>query len=97
MQRLQVTNEAHTSRNEWPQEAMNVTSPQRRDQEKPSASSGEVAEAGTDIQGEAWTVTVPPATAILNLTNSDTNLRRATTSRKWNYCEEEVIPPFDDM
>ena len=68
---MQVTYEAHTSRKEWPQEAMDVTSQQRRYQETPSASSGEVTETGTDIQGEAWTVTEPPATAILNLTNSD--------------------------
>ena len=147
MQHLQVTYKAHTSRNEWPQEAMDVTSQQRRDQEKPSATSREVTETGTDIQQEeAWTVTEPPATAIFNLTNSDRpagqqdrraevtngeadhfpqlqpaspkdppqvprnqtkttgssecphrrNSRRATTSRKRNYCEEEVSPP-DDM
>ena len=120
---------------------MDVTSHQRRDQEAPLASSGEVTETGTDIQGEAWTDTEPPATAIFNLTNSDRsagqqdrraevtngeadhfpqlqaaspierpqvprnqtktngpslhrrNSRRATTSRKRNYCEEEVFPP----
>ena len=143
MQHLQVTYEAHISRTDWSQEAMDVTSHQRRDQEAPLASSGEVTETGTDIQGEAWTDTEPPATAISNLTNSDRsagqqdrraevtngeadhfpqlqaaspierpqvprnqtktngpsecphrrNSRRATTSRKRNYCEEEVSPP----
>ena len=71
MQHLQVTYEAHTSRTDWSQEAMDVTSHQRRDQEAPLASSGEVTETGTDIQGEAWTDTESPATAISNLTNSD--------------------------
>ena len=92
-QHLQVTYEAHISRNEGPQEATDVTSTPRRNQETPPALSGEVTEAGTDIQGEAWTVTVPPAMAILNLTNSDTNWRRATASRKRNYCAEDVSPP----
>ena len=101
MQHLQVTYEAHTSRNEWPQEAMDVTSQQRRDQETPSASSGEVTETGTDIQGEAWTVTEPPATAIFNLTNSDRSAgqqdRRAevTNGEADHFPQLQAASPMD--
>ena len=53
MQHLQATYEAHTSRHEGPQEAMDVISPPRWNQETPSAPSGEDLEAGTEME-RAW-------------------------------------------
>ena len=50
MQHLQVTYEAHISRHEGPQEAIDVISPPRWNQVTPSAPSGEDMEAGTEME-----------------------------------------------
>ena len=55
---------------------MDAASHQGRDQETLSASSVEVTDTGTDIQGEAWTDTEPPAKATFNLLNCDRSAGR---------------------
>ena len=50
MQHLQVTYEAHISRHEGPQEAMDVISPSRWNQVTPSAPSREDMAAGTEME-----------------------------------------------
>jgi hypothetical protein len=55
MQHLQVTYDEQTSHADGPQESLDAARRQGKDQEPPLASSVEVTDTCTDIQGEAWT------------------------------------------
>ena len=103
MQHLQATYEAHTSRPEGPQEAMDVISPPRWNQETSSAPSGEDMEAGTEME-RAWQQDEPIIAdqPDHHATTSEEAVqqpqasalqrppRRLSTRNAGNYCEEEV-------
>ena len=103
MQHLQVTYEAHISRQEGLQEVLDVISPPRWNQVTSSAPNGEAMDAGTDLE-RAGKQDEPTITAqqdhyatkpeeIIQQPQASTPQRpprRLSTRHIDNYCEEEV-------